>query len=92
MYLPVIETNVSPSPNDKSGVYLDVTSNKVWIKQEMMAAYYVGIGSELGLIRELPKPDNQSTGITEQTLLKTLAIALRPELGINMFNNEVEIK
>lgn len=87
MYLPVIEVLAMPMIHEPAGIYYDVTTDQVWTKQIGMPPYYCGNGSQLGLIKELPKPESQPAGITEQTLLKALAISLNPELGTNLFNN-----
>jgi hypothetical protein len=87
MYLPVIEVLAMPMPHEPAGIYYDVTTDQVWFKQQAMSPLYCGNGLQLGLIKDPPKPEKQSTGITEQTLLQALAISLKPELGANLFES-----
>jgi len=84
-YLEIIETSRGiPTVEMPSGIYLDKSTQNVWAKGGNAPAFYIGMLNTFKTIDEMQSKTEVNT-ISEQTLLKTLAIALKPELGANLF-------
>jgi hypothetical protein len=85
MYLEVIETTGMPAQELPSGVYLDKPAQHIYCKASGMPAFYIGPFNSFKAIGEIKDKSAESTAITEDGLLKAIAIALKPELGANLF-------